>query len=219
GDGRLDYLHYVPGGAPDTVFWGNGDRTVVRVDGTYTPIAWRRADQPGRDAILWSNPSGASHLWRTSGTSQVFSSVRYTTQQGSTPIVGDYNGDARDDVLFYRPGSGADVLALSSGSTYQSRTTTVSGSYRPLAGDVNGDGFEDVVWYGPGATADSVWLFGAGGQHRSRPLSVSGDYRPSIGDRDGDGTDDVYWGRPDSSGFLWSFTPAAEPSYTSTFLP
>lgn len=219
GDGKLDYLHYVPGGAPDTMFWGNGQRTVLRVDGTYTPIAWRRADQPDRDAILWSNPSGNSYLWRTSGTSRTFTSTLYTTERGSTPIIGDFNGDGRDDVLFYRPGAGRDVLALSQGTGYQTRTVTVSGRYRPLAGDLNGDGFDDIFWYGPGAVADSVWLFGPGGTYRSRPMTVSGHYRPSIGDRDGNGTADIYWGRSDSSGFLWSFAPGVEPSYTSTFIP
>ncbi|OWY58802.1 hypothetical protein B7486_78010, partial [cyanobacterium TDX16] len=111
GDHRLDYLHYVPGGTPDTVFWGDGTRTAVRIDGTYTPIPYRQPAH-SRDAILWSNPAGQSYLWSAQGRS--FTSAPYRVEQGATPVIGDYNGDGFDDVLHVRAGSGRDVLELSS---------------------------------------------------------------------------------------------------------
>lgn len=215
GDGRLDHLHYVPGGTPDTVFWGDGTRTVVRVDGTYTPILYRRAAQPDRQAIIWSNPNGQSYLWTTQG--RTFRSAPYHVPPGTIPVVGDFNGDWRDDVIHHRPGSAPDRLLLSSGSTYTSQWLHVSGRYQPLVGDLDADGREDVFWYAPGAAADSIWWFGPGGVPASTPTSVQGSYRPSVGDRNGDGTADLYWGLEDSSGYLWTFDPAQRGAVTSTF--
>jgi hypothetical protein len=218
GDGLLDHLHYVPGGSPDTVFWGDGDRTVVRVDGTYTPIPMRRSEQRDREVIIWSDPTGRSYLWRADD-DHVFTSTPYAPHPGATPVVGDFNGDGADDVVHYRPGAGADRLALSVPGGYVSRATKISGRYQPLAGDLDADGDEDVIWYAPGSAVDYIWSFSPTGAHQSRATTVVGSYRPSIGDRDGDGTADVYWQRPDGSGYLWSFVPGQPGAFTSSFVP
>jgi hypothetical protein len=218
GDGLLDYLHYRPGSTPDTMFWGDGDRTVLRVDGTYTPIPMRRADQPDREALIWSNPSGTSSLWRF-GDDHRATSSGYAPHPGAMPVVGDFNGDGVDDVLHYRPGDAADRLALSRAGTYVSRATNVSGRYQPLVGDWDADGDEDVLWYAPGAASDRIWTFVPTGAHQSRPTTVSGAYRPSIGDRDGDGTDDVFWQQADGSGYLWRFLPNTGAVFSTTFVP
>ena len=142
GDGRTDRLHYRPGSTPDTVFWGDGDRTVVRVDGTYTPMPVRFADRPQAEAIVWSNPAGASYRWDASG--HAFTSRRYFGVAGSRPVVGDFDGDGVDDLLHYRPGGQTDLLDVSAGSGYQRRTVRVDGTYQPLVGDFDGNGRDDI---------------------------------------------------------------------------
>jgi hypothetical protein len=208
-DGKLDYFHYQPGSAPDTVFWGDGDRTTANVNGTFTPIPVRYADQTRSTSILWSNPSGTSYRWDAVG--HTFQSRVAPVARGVTPVVGDFNGDGKDDLLHYRPGSAGDMLQISSGRTYTSRSVAVSGTYVPLAGDLTGDGIDDIFWYRPGSQIDPIWIFNASAAATSRAAQVLGTYSPSIGDLDGNGTDDIVWTSATGAGYRWSFTPGAEP--------
>src|SRR5699024_138305 len=92
-------------------------------------------------------------------------------------VVGDFDGNGFDDVIWYAPGAGADYLWSSSTSGLSSKPLSVAGDYRPVAGDFNGDGVDDVIWYAPGAAADYVW-YGSRSGFSSKPISVNGDDRP-----------------------------------------
>ena len=67
------------------------------------------------------------------------------------PLSLDVNGDGRDDVFVYGPGTIADWIWYSGASGLPKRPlfTTINGTYRPVVGDFDGDGHDDIFWYGP----------------------------------------------------------------------
>jgi glycerophosphoryl diester phosphodiesterase len=116
---------------------------------------------------------------------------------GTVPVLGDFDGDGRGDLLWYGPGSQDDHLWLGRASrNFAGVPVTVRGHYLPLGGDFDGDSRADVLWYGPGGAPDVLWLGRRGGRFAARTLAVRGDYRPLAGDFNGDGARDVVWYQP-----------------------
>ena len=69
----------------------------------------------------------------------------------TVPVLGDFDGDGRGDLLWYGPGAADDHLWLGRPSrNFAGVPVTVRGHYLPLGGDFDGDGRADVLWYGPG---------------------------------------------------------------------
>lgn len=122
------------------------------------------------------------------------------------PVSGDFNGDGKDDILWYDP-NGADRLWLSTGTGngFADRAVTAAGGYRPVAGDWNGDGIDDVFWYRPGPAGDRVWTFQAGGGHTTAAAAAGGASTtwPVAGDFDGNGFDDIVFYTPGSTSTVW----------------
>ena len=76
----------------------------------------------------------------------------------AAPVLGDFDGDGRGDLLWYGPGSQDDHLWLGRASrNFAGVPVTVRGHYLPLGGDFDGDGRADVLWYGPGGQPDVLW--------------------------------------------------------------
>jgi hypothetical protein len=126
-----------------------------------------------------------------------FTPVRDDVPSGAVPIVADFNGDHRDDILWYGPGSTFDQLMLGApGRTFTRVATSINGSYEPLTGDFNGDHHADIFWYAPGTSADYLWLGRGNATFSSHPMSVSGSYRPVVADFNGDHRDDILWYAP-----------------------
>ena len=78
------------------------------------------------------------------------------------PLVGDFAGDQGDDILWYAPGEGVDVLWIANAGARGSDSFTrvrfsVDGDYRPVVGDFVGDDYDDILWYRPGTTPDPIW--------------------------------------------------------------
>ena len=130
---------------------------------------------PTPDGILAIEADGTGEGF---GTQFVPKTVNGTYQ----PVVGDFDGNGYDDVLWYAPGPAADSLWLFSGNGAHSvRSRTINGSYRPAVIDANGDGHDDIVWYAPGTKPDSLWLSGIQGTYTTRPLTITNDFQLVVG--------------------------------------
>jgi hypothetical protein len=128
-------------------------------------------------------------------------------------LAGNFVGDARDEALYYAPGTVPEFLIDFSkdgaGNAFQNLLGefTVNGSYKPLVGDLDGDGYDEILWYAPGTTTDYLWNFTSGSTVQSVPYTANGNYaRPTVGDFTGDGVDDVLWYAPGpAQDYLWEF--------------
>jgi FG-GAP-like repeat len=132
----------------------------------------------------------------------------YSVDGAYDPLSGDFDGDGRDDVFWYAPGTTDDPVWFGSSTRTFARgqsSYSVNGSYRPITGDFDGDGRDDVFWYAPGTTGDPVW-FGSSTRSFTRKelaYSVDGTYQPAAGDFDGDGRADVLWYGSGSVHAVW----------------
>lgn len=134
---------------------------------------------------------------------------------GAQVIVGNFGGDAADDVLFYRPGAGRDTIwygrqGVRGVSQMVQRTVRISGSYQPIVGDFAGNGaYDEILWYAPGSTQDFLWMARPGAYDVgsvSRPLSVHGDFTWAVLEDHGGGKDDIAWiAKGDARDFIWHF--------------
>ena len=119
------------------------------------------------------------------------------------PAAGDFDGDGRDDVLVFVPGTGKVWVALSSGNSFcGSRewwNTTTYGPFfytgeLPMVGDVNGDGRADIVTFS--RLTKSVYVGLSTGTNFVNAGLWQADFcpgagEPRVGDVNGDGKADV----------------------------
>ena len=171
--------------------------------------AWPRLAAPGlalvgnfagesSDDVFLRQPGVLPDQLYTAASGRFTSRKLFTINGSYRPLVGDYDGNGFDDVLWYAPGTTADSVWYSRGDlTFASRATSaVNGSYRAFTGDFDGDGDDDVFWYAPGSGREFVW-WASGSSFRSVIAPpVRGDYRVAVGDVDGDGDDDIFWHGP-----------------------
>lgn len=141
---------------------------------------------------------GASRLW-ASGFSPA----------PETPLVGDFNGDLRDDAITFLGDSRWDwrrgdvMVALSTGTTLSPATKWhdffAIGAEVPLVGDFNNDGRDDIALFKRSAAGDQAGdvivalsngtSFGA--PQLWHPFFGLGDELPMVGDWNGDLRDDI----------------------------
>jgi len=124
------------------------------------------------------------------------------------PVVGDFNGDGRDDVATCTRGTTADVyVALSTGASFSGTAVKwhdnfCPGEAIPLAGDFNGDGRDDLAAFLRhslvGQEADvrvTLSLASAPGTFTGNELwhdtFCYHDEIPAVGDLNADGRDDI----------------------------
>lgn len=214
GNGFTDLIHYRPGSQSDQIWMFDDDGVAVKeafnVNGYYWPVVGD-FDGDGRDDILWFDPEGeTSPVWMATGKGRFDNGSRIDNAQKGLPlgtpyrpIVGDFDGDADDDIFWYRPGTESDRLWLSeNGPAAVSSFMKVDGIYRPIVGDFDGDSVDDIFWYGQGDWSDSVWFFGS--SLKTLSVGKDGDFAPFVGDFNGDSKSDILWYDPNSvQSSLW----------------
>ena len=117
-------------------------------------------------------------------------------QMPGQPVISDFNGDGKADLLWRNPGTGDTVMWLMNGgvptgggSILQDKNWVVS-----HVGDFNGDGKTDIVWRNLSTGASALWLMNGttllgGGGLMTNPLWVV----THVADFNGDGKADLVW--------------------------
>jgi hypothetical protein len=132
----------------------------------------------------------------------IFTDLGWTV--GKSRPKDDFDGDGKDDVAVYRPGSPSTWWVLKSSTNFGSSSTYAAGDSTgiPVMGDYDGDGRADVAVYQPATALWSVLLStGSYLSGLSYQWGVNGD-RPVPADYDGDGKTDIAVYRP-GTGMWW----------------
>ncbi len=171
------------------------------VHGEYLPLVGDFAGDQADDIFWYAPGSAADVLWvphAGSRGSDSFSHVPLRVSGTYRPIVGDFVGDDYDDILWYRPGTGADFLweSVPSGDAFvDAGQVPVSGDYRPeVLRDYRDGAHKDaVVWQRTTDGPDALWRFDADGEGgwTSEGLEIGARLTLLPGDFDGDGLDDL----------------------------
>lgn len=210
----------------EPVVWRGGVATPIP-DGGSSPVrivSGQFDGDPGGEAILYRVASGTDLLVHltASGSGATVTEEPLTIGGAFRPVVGDFDGNSIDDVIWYAPGSDRDYLwRFDAAGNHTSSVLSIGGSYRPHALDANGDARTDVLWYGPGSLPDRLWLMGPGAVPVAKTVSIGGDYRIVVGPfglaAAGQPQDRVVFYNPSGSDWLWTFNTAGAP--TSHKLP
>jgi hypothetical protein len=142
------------------------------------------------------------------GTEATFSVAKtYAINGNYRPVVGNFDADNWDEILFYAPGTATDTLYNFDGSTTPVASHPVAnGNYTPFVGDFTDDGVDDIFWYAAGTAQDYIWDYNADNTYRSLAYVANGTYVPLVGSFGNDGTDDILWyAAGTGQDYLWDF--------------
>jgi hypothetical protein len=161
----------------------------------------------GRDDIVTFTRGPAADVYVALSTGRSFSGTGvkwhdFFAVGTETPLVGDFNGDRKDDIATFTKGPAADVyVALSTGSSFVGTGVKwhdffAVGAETPAVGDFNGDGRDDIVTFTRGAAADVYVALSTGSSFRGTGVKwhdyfAVGSELATVGDVNGDRRDDI----------------------------
>lgn len=129
------------------------------------------------------------------------------TPPGATPVIGEFDMEQGDDIIWYTPGAGGDAFWSSNeDGTFTSSPLSISGTYTPYVGSFAGAGKgEDVLWYST-TGASQLWDFREpedGPTLKTSLPNVTGSGTILVGDFTADEATDVIRYRPGSQPEQW----------------
>ncbi|KIC42768.1 hypothetical protein RA27_05345 [Ruegeria sp. ANG-R] len=233
GDGQTDvvFSYFRQGSGPDGVWYRSH---LSEGDGQYISTSHHTGDGAnifrdsapqvgdfngdGLDDILfaWNYNNKLQLRTKFSDGDGSYSGATYTTTYSSSvfrhtdPLIGDFNGDGRDDVAVIREATNGKInfgiLASNGDGTYGSRVTLTPYNNAlvkytaPLIGDFNGDGRDDITfqWYSSthrkifirNYTSNEDGSFSLKGSAFGDGTVIYSRGDPHVGDFNGDGRDD-----------------------------
>ena len=198
-----DVLVFVPYAGQTFSIWRNGNLGTEAHVRTQDTVAGDFSGAAGTDLFLYNSgtdPDGILHVAPAPGGGYT-SSFRSETINGLyTPVVGDFDGNAIDDILWYGKGTIPDSYWLFQvDGSHTTKTVTINGDYRVAPINIDGDGDTDLIFYAPGSSADSIWVHTSGANHTTKAITINGDYTLIAGH-----FSDVAEGSPQRRLYFWS---------------
>jgi ELWxxDGT repeat protein len=192
------------GAAPQPV-WSS----FFAVDLRETPMVGDFNGDGKTDIITFArdNPAAFGDVYVSLSTGSAFGPASkwhdfFAINGGETVVVGDYNGDGKDDIATWLGTTSRQVYVARSQGTGMEQSATVwlnsigtSPSDVVLAGDVNGDGKQDLIAFA--RTEGKVYVSWSTDTSFSAPtvwhnfFAVSTFERPAVGDLNADGRADI----------------------------
>jgi hypothetical protein len=117
-------------------------------------------------------------------------------QMNTQPIVADFNGDGKADLLWSNPTTGETLMQLMNGSTIVGGgSLLLSPSWVAThVGDFNGDGKSDLIWRNTATGETAMWLMNGAALLGGGSLMTNPSWMVThVADFNGDGKADLLW--------------------------
>ncbi|MFN8016632.1 MAG: VCBS repeat-containing protein [Acidimicrobiales bacterium] len=217
-------LLFIPtSGGTSGVMIRDGSKSNLAIGSGARAFPGKFSSTTGADVLVYSPGAGTDYIAHLSNSIPAAVTTKtFTVSSTYTPIIGDFDGNGIDDILWYAPGTASDRLWLFDGSTnHTSVPVNIDGSYRPTVLDANGDARMDILWYSPSA-GDALWLMGPGATtHTSKSVTIGSGYQVVAGHfgnpAAGQPRDRVVFYNPSGNDWFWTFDTAG--NHTSAVLP
>ncbi len=159
-------------GAPTTTTTAPTTTTTTAPTTTTTTAPTTSTTTTSTTTTTTTAPTTTAPTTTTPTTTTTAPSTPPLAPSGAVRVVGDFNGDGRDDVLWYRSGTATDLLWIATASGFTTSAVTMTTTAEPMVGDYNGDGRDDVLWYRGSQTSLVLWSGQANGTFLAGTLTV-----------------------------------------------